>query len=37
VLATSGDIFYGITGVILWFLCGQVLAYDLRRRAGSLA
>jgi O-antigen ligase len=32
VLATSGDVFYGIPGVILWFICGQVLAYDVRRR-----
>jgi putative inorganic carbon (hco3(-)) transporter len=36
VLATSGDVFYGVHGVILWFICGQVLAYDMRRRAGAV-
>jgi hypothetical protein len=30
---TSGDAFYGITGVIIWFMGGQVLAYEYRRRA----
>lgn len=35
VLATSGDEFYGVHGIILWFICGQVLAYDVRRRAGA--
>ena len=32
-----GDGFYGVTGVILWFICGQVLAndYRLRSQAGS--
>jgi putative inorganic carbon (hco3(-)) transporter len=35
VLATSGDEFYGVHGIILWFICGQVLAYDVRRRAGD--
>jgi O-antigen ligase len=29
---TSGDIFYGAAGVILWFIGGQVLAYEYRRR-----
>jgi hypothetical protein len=33
VILTSGDAFYGVTGVILWFIAGQVLAYDFRRRA----
>jgi O-antigen ligase len=33
VLMTSGDFFYGVGGVILWFIAGQVLAYDVRRRA----
>jgi O-antigen ligase len=32
-LLTSGDAFYGIGGVIVWFVSGQVLAYDVRRRA----
>ena len=35
VLATSGDEFYGVHGIVLWFICGQVLAYDLRLRAGG--
>jgi O-Antigen ligase len=30
--AAFGDVFYGISGVILWFIGGQVLAYDFRRR-----
>ena len=34
VQATSGDIFYGFTGVILWFIGGQVLAYQVRSRRG---
>jgi putative inorganic carbon (hco3(-)) transporter len=29
---TSGDIFYGAAGVILWFIGGQVLGYEFRRR-----
>jgi hypothetical protein len=32
-LLTSGDSFYGVGGVIIWFIAGQVLAYDVRRRA----
>jgi O-antigen ligase len=28
----AGDAFYGVVGVILWFIGGQALAYDLRRR-----
>jgi O-antigen ligase len=28
-----GDAFYGVSGVILWFIGGQVLAYEFRRRA----
>lgn len=36
VQATSGDIFYGFTGVILWFIGGQVLAYQVRSRRGRL-
>jgi hypothetical protein len=29
-LTTSGDAFYGVTGAILWFIGGQVLAYRWR-------
>ena len=32
VLLSAGDEFYGSHGVIFWFLGGQVLAYDHRRR-----
>lgn len=32
VLLAAGDEFYGSHGVILWFIAGQVLAYDVRRR-----
>ena len=32
VLLVAGDAFYGSHGVILWFIGGQVLAYDYRRR-----
>jgi hypothetical protein len=32
VLLTAGDEFYGSHGVLLWFICGQVLAFDARRR-----
>jgi hypothetical protein len=32
VLLPSGDAFYGVSGVILWFIAGQVLAYDYRLR-----
>jgi hypothetical protein len=28
-----GDGFYGVTGVILWFICGQILGNDFRLRA----
>jgi hypothetical protein len=28
-----GDALYGVTGVMFWFIGGQVLAYDQRRRA----
>jgi putative inorganic carbon (HCO3(-)) transporter len=28
----AGDIFYGVNGVILWFIGGQVLAFEARRR-----
>jgi O-antigen ligase len=35
VLLTAGDEFYGSHGVIFWFIAGQVLAYDFRRRAAS--
>jgi O-antigen ligase len=31
-----GDVFYGISGVILWFIAGQALAYDFRRRRTSV-
>ncbi len=30
VLLPTGDAFYGSTGVILWFIAGQVLAYEFR-------
>jgi hypothetical protein len=33
VLTTSGDAFYGVTGAILWFVGGQVLAYSWRSRS----
>jgi uncharacterized membrane protein YsdA (DUF1294 family) len=33
VMMTSGDVLYGPSGVILWFIGGQVLAYE--RRAAS--
>jgi hypothetical protein len=29
----SGDSFYGSHGVIIWFVAGQVLAYESRRSA----
>jgi putative inorganic carbon (hco3(-)) transporter len=32
-MMTSGDVLYGPSGVILWFIGGQVLAYELRRAA----
>jgi hypothetical protein len=32
-LTTSGDAFYGVTGAILWFIGGQVLAYSWRTRS----
>ncbi len=35
VLLTSGDSFYGSHGVILWFLGGQVLAYQYRSRVAQ--
>ena len=31
-MLAAGDEFYGSHGVILWFIAGQVLAYDFRRR-----
>ncbi|MEA2453890.1 MAG: hypothetical protein QOI45_152, partial [Thermoleophilaceae bacterium] len=33
VTLAAGDEFYGSHGVVLWFIVGQVLAYDFRRRA----
>jgi O-Antigen ligase len=33
VLLAFGDALYGVSGVIFWFIAGQVLAYDWRRRA----
>jgi putative inorganic carbon (hco3(-)) transporter len=33
VLLAAGDEFYGSHGVVLWFIVGQVLAYDFRRRS----
>ena len=35
VQAAFGDVFYGVSGLILWFIGGQVLAYDFRRRAAG--
>ena len=35
VLAGFGDVFYASSGVILWFIAGQVLAFDYRRRAAQ--
>ena len=35
-LLAFGDVFYGSLGVILWFIGGQVLAYDWRRRAAPV-
>jgi O-antigen ligase len=32
-LLPSGDAFYGASGVVLWFIAGQVLAYEFRQRA----
>ena len=33
----AGDAFYGVVGLLFWFISGQVLAYDhlLRSRAGQ--
>ncbi len=33
VTLAAGDEFYGSHGVVLWFIAGQVMAYDFRRRA----
>jgi hypothetical protein len=33
VLLAAGDEFYGSHGIVLWFIVGQVLAYDFRRRS----
>ncbi len=30
VLLTSGDAFYGVTGVLFWFICGQILGIEYR-------
>ena len=35
VLLGFGDAFYASSGVILWFIGGQVLAFDYRRRAAQ--
>ena len=32
-LLATGDVFYGVPGVIFWFIGGQVLAYAVSRRA----
>lgn len=37
VTLAAGDEFYGSHGVILWFIAGQVLAYDFRRRSQEAA
>jgi hypothetical protein len=33
VTLAAGDEFYGSHGVVFWFIAGQVMAYDFRRRA----
>jgi hypothetical protein len=33
VTLAAGDEFYGSHGIVLWFIAGQVMAYDFRRRA----
>jgi O-antigen ligase len=35
VQTVAGDVFYGPSGVILWFIGGQVLAYEWRRAASQ--
>ncbi len=35
VQAIAGDVFYGPSGVILWFIAGQALAYEWRRAASQ--
>jgi putative inorganic carbon (hco3(-)) transporter len=35
VMMTSGDVLYGPSGVILWFIGGQALAYEWRRAASQ--
>jgi hypothetical protein len=35
ILLYVGDAFYGVVGVIFWFICGQILANDYRLRAGA--
>jgi putative inorganic carbon (hco3(-)) transporter len=37
VLLYAGDEFYGSHGVIFWFICGQVLAFDYWRRRAATA
>jgi hypothetical protein len=32
VTLAAGDEFYGSHGIVLWFIAGQILAYDFRRR-----
>jgi len=32
-LLPSGDAFYGLSGVVLWYIGGQALAYEFRRRS----
>jgi hypothetical protein len=35
VLLTAGDELYGSHGVLLWFICGQILAFDVHRRLSA--
>jgi O-antigen ligase len=35
VMLGAGDEFYGIHGIIFWFIGGQVLGYEWRRRAAT--
>jgi putative inorganic carbon (hco3(-)) transporter len=37
VILASGDAFYGVTGVLFWFIGGQALAFDHRNRGARLA
>ena len=34
-LLPSGDAFYGLSGVILWYIGGQALAHEFRLRPAA--